>query len=58
MCFTRAVPAARSCMCKAASRSRSAALSLMVASVAAVTGAPKSSAITCDSRSSGRKWAC
>ena len=32
--------------------------SLMVASVAAVTGAPKSSAITCDSRSSGRKWAC
>ena len=35
--------------------SRSAALSLIVANVAAVTGRPKSSAITCDSRSSGRK---
>ena len=55
MCLTRAVPAARSCMGKAASRSRSAALSRMVASVAAVTGAPNSSVTSSESRSSGER---
>ena len=46
MCFASAVPAATFCRCKAASRSRAAILSLMITGVAAVTGAPNSSAIT------------